>query len=211
MGMLKIDVVIYFGLKKKDFASYLSQLELQKVIERTMRRSGIPLVFSKGYNPRPKISFGRALPVGVASLCECLGVQARKRLDEHIIDELNKNSIPGISFNTFEYLGYGLKIPQSIMELYELVFINNKENYLSELQGKSIKDLVFKKKDKKIPLDWVVDKWEIKGRSIYFMFDWKKCYLNPLSIIKTIFKGIYPMDFILKKIKQFFENEENNK
>ncbi len=149
MGMLKIDVVIYFGLKKKDFASYLSQLELQKVIERTMRRSGIPLVFSKGYNPRPKISFGRALPVGVASLCECLGVQARKRLDEHIIDELNKNSIPGISFNTFEYLGYGLKIPQSIMELYELVFINNKENYLSELQGKSIKDLVFKKKRQK--------------------------------------------------------------
>ncbi len=36
------------------------------------------------------------------------------------------------------------------------------------------------------------------------MFDWKKCYLNPLSIIKTIFKGIYPMDFHLKKNKTVF-------
>ncbi|MCK7502832.1 MAG: DUF2344 domain-containing protein [Desulfobacterales bacterium] len=35
-------------------------------ILRALRRAGVPLDFSRGFNPKPKVSFGPPLPVGVA-------------------------------------------------------------------------------------------------------------------------------------------------
>ncbi len=193
-----------FWFEKTDFAAYLSQLELQKVIERIMRRANVPLAFSQGYNPRPKISFGRALPVGVLSLCESFGVQVTKKLDGDIVDKLNKYSIPGIRFTFHKHIGTRLKVPCSGKELFELIFLNNKDRYLLGFSEESIKGVRCKKKDKQIPLDLIVEKWEIRESSIYFMFDWSVCYLNPLIVVKTIFKDIDPLDFRLIKLKQFF-------
>ncbi len=47
--------------------SYLSHLENVAVIIRGLRRLQIPLAFSQGFHPHPKISFSHALPVGLAS------------------------------------------------------------------------------------------------------------------------------------------------
>ncbi len=59
-------------------AAFLSQLELQSIFERTLRRAAIPLAFSQGFHPLPLISFGRALPVGVYSKCEWFSVYLRE-------------------------------------------------------------------------------------------------------------------------------------
>jgi len=193
-----------FWFEKKDFAAYLSQLELQKVIERIMRRADLPLAFSQGYNPRPKISFGRALPVGIQSLCEFFALQVIKKLDENILEKLNTSTIPGIRFTSFQPIGRRIKIPYSKKELFELIFVNKKERYLGDFNKKSIKKMCCKKKEKQIPLDLIVEKWEIRESSIYFVFDWRSCYLNPLIIIKTIFTNIDPLDFRLIKLRQYF-------
>ena len=47
--------------------SYLSHLENVAVIIRGLRRLEIPLAFSQGFHPHPKVSFSHALPVGLAS------------------------------------------------------------------------------------------------------------------------------------------------
>jgi radical SAM-linked protein len=39
---------------------------------RAVRRAGLPVAYSQGYHPKPRVSFGPALPVGVESLCEHL-------------------------------------------------------------------------------------------------------------------------------------------
>ncbi|MFN3739590.1 MAG: TIGR03936 family radical SAM-associated protein [Thermodesulfovibrionales bacterium] len=44
---------------------YLSHLELSRLIERALRRANIPLSYTEGFHPMPRISFGPALPVGV--------------------------------------------------------------------------------------------------------------------------------------------------
>ncbi len=51
-------------LNKKGNMRYFSQLDLLKIIERAMRRAQLPLYFTQGFNPHPKMSFGRALKVG---------------------------------------------------------------------------------------------------------------------------------------------------
>lgn len=49
---------------------YISHLDLMKVFERALRRSGIPIAYSQGFNPHPHMVFGLPLSVGVTSEAE---------------------------------------------------------------------------------------------------------------------------------------------
>jgi len=60
---------------------YTSTLDLHKAWERTMRRANIPIVYSQGYNPRPRINLASALPLGMTSDCEVLDVQLSGSID----------------------------------------------------------------------------------------------------------------------------------
>jgi radical SAM-linked protein len=59
-------------------AAYLSQLEVQHIFDRALRKAKLPLSFSQGFHPLPLVSYGRALPVGVASECEWFSVYLRE-------------------------------------------------------------------------------------------------------------------------------------
>ncbi len=52
---------------KRGPARYFGHLELVKLFMRAFRRAGIPLRFSEGFHPAPKVSFTAALPVGIES------------------------------------------------------------------------------------------------------------------------------------------------
>lgn len=49
---------------KTDSLRYIGHLDLQRVWERTFRRAGLPLVYSQGFHPQPKIQIASALPLG---------------------------------------------------------------------------------------------------------------------------------------------------
>ncbi len=49
---------------------YVSHLDTQLVWERTLRRAGISLAYSQGFNPRPRLHLASALPLGFLSRCE---------------------------------------------------------------------------------------------------------------------------------------------
>jgi radical SAM-linked protein len=51
---------------------YTSHLDLHKTWERTFRRAGLPLVYSQGFNPHPRLQLACALPLGFTSDCELL-------------------------------------------------------------------------------------------------------------------------------------------
>ena len=53
----------------------LSHLETMHAILRAVRRAGLPVAYSQGYHPKPRVSFGPALPVGVESRCEYLDLE----------------------------------------------------------------------------------------------------------------------------------------
>ena len=53
----------------------LSHLETVHTLIRAVRRAGLAVAFSQGYHPKPRVSFGPALPVGVESLCEYLDLE----------------------------------------------------------------------------------------------------------------------------------------
>ena len=51
-------------------ARFYGHLELLQLVFRVLRRAGLPVLFSRGYNPSPRVSFSQALPVGMESLVE---------------------------------------------------------------------------------------------------------------------------------------------
>jgi radical SAM-linked protein len=59
---------------KGDEVKYISHLDLMRVWERALRRANMPLLYSKGYNPRPKISIAAPLAVGITGEREIMDV-----------------------------------------------------------------------------------------------------------------------------------------
>ncbi|MBI5068529.1 MAG: TIGR03960 family B12-binding radical SAM protein [Deltaproteobacteria bacterium] len=53
----------------------LSHLETMHTVLRAIRRAGLPVAFSQGYHPKPRVSFGPALPVGLESHCEHMDLE----------------------------------------------------------------------------------------------------------------------------------------
>jgi radical SAM family uncharacterized protein/radical SAM-linked protein len=53
----------------------LSHLETMHALLRAVRRAGLHVAYSQGFHPKPRVSFGPALPVGVESLCEYLDLE----------------------------------------------------------------------------------------------------------------------------------------
>lgn len=51
---------------------FLSHRDMAKVVERAIRRSQVPVAYSQGFSPRPKLHFGLALPTGYESDAEYL-------------------------------------------------------------------------------------------------------------------------------------------
>lgn len=71
-------VRITFG--KFGALKYTSNLDVAKIWERVLRRADLPLLYSQGFNTRPRLQLATALPLGITSECELLDVTLRERI-----------------------------------------------------------------------------------------------------------------------------------
>ena len=53
---------------------WISHRDIARCVERAVRRAQLPVAYSEGFSPRPRIAFGLALPTGAESLAEYLDV-----------------------------------------------------------------------------------------------------------------------------------------
>jgi hypothetical protein len=61
-------------------AAFLGHLDLVRLLARSFRRADLPLAMTRGFSPKPRISFGPALGLGVPSLGELMDVDL-----EHVV------------------------------------------------------------------------------------------------------------------------------
>lgn len=85
---------------------FIGHLDLAKTWERILRRAQFPLEYTQGFNPRPRMQFAAALPVGVTSEDERLDIWLTGRLDEGFpeawIERLNAASPAGLRTRRIE-------------------------------------------------------------------------------------------------------------
>ncbi len=76
---------------------FLSHLDMVRVFLRAMRRGRLPLAYSQGFNPQPRLAFAAPLPVGTAAWGEYLDVYLTAPMEtEKLLEVLNREMPPGL-------------------------------------------------------------------------------------------------------------------
>lgn len=76
---------------------FTSHRDFARAFERAIRRAGVPVAFSQGFTPHPKISYASAAPTGVASEAEYLEIGLRAAVDpEELRRALDAALSPGL-------------------------------------------------------------------------------------------------------------------
>ncbi|MBO7250573.1 MAG: DUF2344 domain-containing protein [Clostridia bacterium] len=111
---------------------YISHLDLQRTFNRILVRSGLPVWYSKGFNPHVKLVFSTPLSVGSQSSCEYLDLRLDRELPMEEIKRLLNNEmteemyvtdvyLPTTSFSDIAFCEYDYEIstPTASAELAE--------------------------------------------------------------------------------------------
>jgi radical SAM-linked protein len=93
---------------KTEAMRYTGHLDLQRAWERLLRRAGIPIAYSSGFHPHPRIQIGAALPLGAVGGNELVDIEIRQACDpEETARALNDRTPPGMRIVRVEALAEG--------------------------------------------------------------------------------------------------------
>lgn len=103
---------------KEANVKFISHLDLMRTIQKNIRRAGLPMEYSKGFNPHMAMSIAQPLAVGVYSEGEYMDIVFVEEVDEkEIVDRLNAVSSSGIKFKEATKIPYvegEKKVPQGM-------------------------------------------------------------------------------------------------
>jgi radical SAM-linked protein len=82
---------------KRGRARFTSSRDFGRAFERALRRAGIPMAYSSGFSPHPRISYANASPTGAASEAEYLEIGLASPCDpDKVRDALDAALPPGL-------------------------------------------------------------------------------------------------------------------
>lgn len=97
----EIGFVYRISYSKIGSLSYISHLDLQKIMMRIFKRAGLKVYYSEGFNPRPLFAFGPALTLGISSLSEYFDVRTPEEWNqEEVLASLQNYSEKGLLFSS---------------------------------------------------------------------------------------------------------------
>ena len=103
---------------KEENIKFISHLDVLKTIQKNIRRAGLPIEFSQGFNPHMNTSIAQPLSVGVYSSGEYMDMVLTTEMDEkEIVDKLNATAPSGIKYISALAIPYTpgeKKVPQAM-------------------------------------------------------------------------------------------------
>ncbi len=95
----------------------ISHLDLMRLIERGLRRSCLPISYSAGFHPMPRIQIGLALPLGVEAFGELMDIDFREIIDpQKMLIELQKNLPEDIHLQSSQLVTQSKKSLSQLLE-----------------------------------------------------------------------------------------------
>ena len=107
--------------KKVGKLSYISHLDLVRTMTKVLVRARLPIYYTEGFNPKPKMAFAAPLSIGTESLTEFMDVRLNERISEsEALEALNRNMTeemqaalvyyPETKFQEMKWLSYRIVI-----------------------------------------------------------------------------------------------------
>jgi radical SAM-linked protein len=107
---------------KTEAMRFTGHLDLHRAWERSFRRAGLPLAYSQGFNPRPRLNLASALPLGFTSQSEIIDARLERELPlEEISAALEGALPPGLRLLRVEQIDLRAPSPQTELQAAEYV------------------------------------------------------------------------------------------
>lgn len=210
-----MSITIRVKYKKGEEVKYVGHLDTMRTFTRCLKRTSIPVSYSKGFNPRVRISFALPLGVGVTSGSEYFDLELEDRMNVDLfLGELNSTLPDGFRALSAEFPENNKSLMSLVKEAIYEITIKDEIDFkvVENLFNQDVILLEKTSKDKKN-----IDMKNIKPGVIDFNIDKNICTfhviagssnnLNPNSIIEAICKyvtniedfEIHRKDLILKE------------
>jgi len=190
---------------------YISHLDINRAMSRALKRAGIPLWYTEGFNPHPYMSFSLPLSLGVESLCESVDLRITGEItNKEIKDRLNSVLPEDLKivdvYDDFRdnseivYSDYVYKFEFNDLALEKIKNVLSSDEILALKKGKQGRKRVMKETNIKS----FIDKYSISIRNDVIVLNIRllagpEKNLNPSLLFDTIIRLI-DMDFEWKSI-----------
>lgn len=120
-GVVEPSAAVRVRFRKTGALQYTAHLDLVRTLTKAITRAGIPVRYSEGFNPHPRISFATAMSIGLESLYEFMDIRIDKPVDpEALVTALRQNLtdecyieeayFPERKFTDIAYASYRIEI-----------------------------------------------------------------------------------------------------
>lgn len=127
---------------------FISHLDLLRFFDRLLKKSQIPVKYSQGFHPRPKMSFGSPISLGTEAYNELMDFELEEPMsNEEVFNRLNSSNVVGFRVNKVEdVIGKA-----SIMEEYTIMVyeVESEEKIIEKLEALLNQDEIVEVKEKK--------------------------------------------------------------
>ena len=210
--------ILAITFSKTGPARFLGHLEMVNLFIRALRRAQVPLRYSQGFHPKPKVAFSDPLPVGMESEAEMMRVEVHRKMTPETVVSLLQTRLPD-----------GLDIIKgSQISSKKAAFQNNRQVVSYRIQSSTPLDSTYIDEFYKQP-ERVVERKSAKGR--VQQLDLKKAVVamtlehsdallielnrtagpgvRPTDILKHLF-GLSPKEIIRCRVKKLAEPTNQN-
>lgn len=194
---------IRFKFFKRGEYKYLSHLDIIKIIIRAIRRAGIKIKYSGGYNPKPKINFGPPTPLGIESAAEYCDVIIMEDIEENMFCQMVNLQLKPL-INLTDAKKVAMKLP-SLMEdiavcLYSFKLVTHSGKNLIDSFPKNVENELRNRSDFSPSVFDLKINRESKDTVFLKLFGYAKILKKKNN---EIFKFNYFLDFFQNWIKDY--------
>lgn len=215
---------------KTDFLRYISHLDMVRLFERGLRRGNVPLIFSMGFNPHPRMAFAAPLSVGYSSQAELVDIEIEDGWSTDLLPAVFEQCFPSeVSFSRFRLLttskslmsmmrtsDYNLvwSLPSSLCEeaVHLLKTVRENDSIWAIKKSKG-------KKDRKIDLKPMIHKLDILNvrqtsdsltESIQTFSEPERCEITIFACLDAGSESNLKPDLLIQTIEHLIEGEGIN-
>ncbi len=220
---------ILLTYSKLGLARFLGHLDILHAFHRAIRRAHLPVAYSQGFHPMPKVSFGRPIPLGTESLVEKAAMVLTEPIDmKQIAGSLNKTMPEGVHIEEASAVTGKKALTEAVTTRYLILPFNSNRNRIDAALGlfHESKEWMVKivRKNKILSLNAkevfsdvelvdpkmidpkIRDRWEPLEEAIE-----KSLFLITISLIQRDTAQIKPSEFIKTLLKQSEEESKLNR
>ncbi|MGL5960957.1 MAG: TIGR03936 family radical SAM-associated protein [Cetobacterium sp.] len=88
---------------KYDEMRFISHLDMLRFADRLLKKAHIPMKYTQGFHPRPRISLGNPISLGTEAFNELMDIELLEPMtNEEVLERINSAAVPGFRVNKVE-------------------------------------------------------------------------------------------------------------